>query len=191
MLMCYVDESGDTGLFDANERNSQPVFLLCALMVNQSRLESITREVIHLKQSHFPSYSQGIQHWHDWLKVEVKGANIRRALREDTRKSRRHILGFLSAIVTLLESNDARISARVYIKEPACEFKGASVYSAAMQRLAQTFEDKLIRENENHARERKRSDCPRQPQQGEERPRGAQPLHVELQHTRHGIPLHG
>ena len=148
MLMCYVDESGDTGLFDANERNSQPVFLLCALMVNQSRLESITREVIHLKQSHFPSYSQGIQHWHDWLKVEVKGANIRRALREDTRKSRRHILGFLSAIVTLLESNDARISARVYIKEPACEFKGASVYSAAMQRLAQTFEDKLIRENE-------------------------------------------
>ena len=76
MLMCYVDESGDTGLFDANERNSQPVFLLCALMVNQSRLESITREVIHLKQSHFPSYSQGIQHWHDWLKANVKAFSI-------------------------------------------------------------------------------------------------------------------
>jgi hypothetical protein len=57
MLMCYVDESGDTGLFDANERNSQPVFLLCALIVNQSRLESITREVIRLKQSYFPSSS--------------------------------------------------------------------------------------------------------------------------------------
>lgn len=53
MLMCYVDESGDTGLFDANERNSQPVFLLCALMVNQSHLESITREVIHLTNA-FP-----------------------------------------------------------------------------------------------------------------------------------------
>ncbi|MBQ9431911.1 MAG: DUF3800 domain-containing protein, partial [Kiritimatiellae bacterium] len=75
MLMCYVDESGDTGLFDANERNSQPVFLLCALIVNQSHLESITREVIQLKQKHFPSYSQGTQHWHDWLMVEVKGAN--------------------------------------------------------------------------------------------------------------------
>ena len=148
MLMCYVDESGDTGLFDANERNSQPVFLLCALIVNQSRLESITREVIRLKQSYFPSYSQRAQHWHDWLKVEVKGANIRRALREDTRKSRRHILGFLSAVVSLLESNDARISARVYIKEPASEFKGASVYYAAIQRLAQTFEDKLMRESE-------------------------------------------
>lgn len=148
MLMCYVDESGDTGLFDANERNSQPVFLLCALIVNQSHLESITREVIQLKQKHFPSYSQGTQHWHDWLMVEVKGANIRRALREDTHKSRRHILGFLSAVVSLLESNDAHISARVYIKEPACEFKGASVYSAAIQRLAQTFEDKLMRESE-------------------------------------------
>jgi len=148
MLMCYVDESGDTGLFDANERNSQPVFLLCALMVNQSHLESITREVIHLKQTHFPSYSQGTQHWHDWLKVEVKGANIRRVLREDSRRSRRHILGFLSRVVTLLESHDIKIAARVYIKAPSTEFKGASVYSAAMQRLAQTFEDKLMREND-------------------------------------------
>ncbi|MBR5548674.1 MAG: DUF3800 domain-containing protein [Kiritimatiellae bacterium] len=148
MFMCYVDESGDTGLFDANERNSQPVFLLCALIVNQSHLESITREVIRLKQKHFPSYSQGAQHWHDWLKVEVKGANIRRALREETHKSRRHILGFLSEVVSLLESHDARISARVYIKTPSAEFKGASVYSAAMQRLAQTFEDKLMREND-------------------------------------------
>ena len=69
MLMCYVDESGDTGLFDANERNSQPVFLLCALIVNQSHLESITREVIQLKQKHFPSYSQGTQHWHDCARV--------------------------------------------------------------------------------------------------------------------------
>ena len=185
MLMCYVDESGDTGLFDANERNSQPVFLLCALIVNQSRLESITREVIRLKQSHFPSYSQGTQHWHDWLKVEVKGANIRRALREDTRKSRRHILGFLSAVVSLLESNDTSISARVYIKEPSCEFKGSNVYSAAIQRLAQTFEDKLMRENEKgvivlDSRNKVKNV-----------PRGAQPLHVEFQHTRHGIPLHG
>lgn len=53
MWMCYVDESGDTGQFLADERNSQPVFLLCALIVNQSRLEGMTREVIHLKQRYF------------------------------------------------------------------------------------------------------------------------------------------
>ena len=121
---------------------------LCALIVNQSHLESITREVIQLKQKHFPSYSQGTQHWHDWLMVEVKGANIRRALREGTRRSRRHILGFLSEVVSLLESHDARISARVYVKVPSIEFMGTSVYSAAIQRLAQTFEDKLMRDND-------------------------------------------
>jgi len=80
--------------------------------------------------------------------VEVKGANIRRALREGTRRSRRHILGFLSEVVSLLESHDARISARVYVKVPSIEFMGTSVYSAAIQRLAQTFEDKLMRDND-------------------------------------------
>lgn len=148
MWMCYVDESGDTGQFLAEERNSQPVFLLCALIVNQSRLEGMTREVIHLKQRYFPSYSQGAQHWHDWLKVEVKGANIRRAIREGARKSTRHILGFLSSVMALLENNDARVAARVYIKKPSAEFNGANVYSAAIQRLAQTFEDKLMREHD-------------------------------------------
>lgn len=36
MKMCYVDESGDTGPFDPGERNSQPIFLLCALMLAES-----------------------------------------------------------------------------------------------------------------------------------------------------------
>ena len=31
MLMCYVDESGDTGSLDPNERNSQPMFLISAV----------------------------------------------------------------------------------------------------------------------------------------------------------------
>lgn len=31
MLMCYVDESGDTGSLDPNELNSQPIFLISAV----------------------------------------------------------------------------------------------------------------------------------------------------------------
>ena len=96
MKMCYVDESGDTGPFDPDERNSQPIFLLCALLLDQGDLESLTREIIQLKQVHFPSYGQGVAHWHDWLKVEVKGANLRRALREGHRDSRRFTWNFSS-----------------------------------------------------------------------------------------------
>ena len=148
MLMCYVDESGDTGPFDPTERNSQPIFLLCALMIDQLDLEGITREIIQLKQTHFPSYSQGAAHWHDWLKVEVKGANLRRALREGHKDSRRHIMGFLFQVLSILERHNIKLAARIYIKQPNVEFKGASVYPSAIQRLAQTFEDKLMKEND-------------------------------------------
>ena len=148
MKMCYVDESGDTGPFDPDERNSQPIFLLCALMLDQGDLEFLTREIIQLKQVHFPSYGQGVAHWHDWLKVEVKGANLRRALREGHRDSRRHMMGFLDQVLSLLERHGIRLVARVYVKQPNVEFKGASVYSSAIQRIAQAFEDSLMKSNE-------------------------------------------
>ena len=38
MLMCYVDESGDTGLFDANERNSQSRHCSTAMNVTDTNL---------------------------------------------------------------------------------------------------------------------------------------------------------
>lgn len=148
MLMCYVDESGDTGSFDPAERNSQPIFLLSALMLDQSDLENVTREIMQLKQTYFPSYSQGAAHWHDWLKVEVKGANLRRALREGHRDSRRHIMGFLFHVLSLLERHHIQLAARIYVKQPCSEFKGASVYPSAIQRLSQAFEDKLMKTND-------------------------------------------
>ena len=148
MLMCYVDESGDTGPFDPAERNSQPIFLLCALMLDQRDLESITREIIHLKQTYFPSYAQGATHWHDWMKIEVKGANLRRTLREGLRDSRRHTMGFLFQVLSLLERHRIQLAARIYVKQPGSEFKGASVYPSAIQRLSQAFEDKLMKEKD-------------------------------------------
>ena len=68
MLMCYVDESGDTGLLVPTERNSQPIFLIFAVIVRQSSLKQLTRAIIDLKKRFFPSYGNGVDHWHDWLK---------------------------------------------------------------------------------------------------------------------------
>lgn len=56
MLMCYVDESGDTGSLDPTERNSQPIFLISAVIVRQSALKQLTRSIIELKKRFFPSY---------------------------------------------------------------------------------------------------------------------------------------
>ena len=54
--MCYVDESGDTGSLDPTERNSQPIFLISAVIVRQSALKQLTRSIIELKKRFFPSY---------------------------------------------------------------------------------------------------------------------------------------
>lgn len=148
MLLCYVDESGDTGSYLPNERNSQPVFAISALFVHQSALKSLTCSVIELKKRFFPSYANGVKHWHDWLKVEVKGANLRRAIREGTHESRRHVVGFMEQVVRLMEQHHIRIVSRIYLKTPHSPFDGSSVYAAAVQRLGMAFEDWLQREND-------------------------------------------
>ena len=135
MLMCYVDESGDTGSLDPNERNSQPIFLISAVIVRQSALKQLTRSIIELKRQFFPSYGNGATHWHDWLKVEVKGANLRRALREGTHEAKRHVIGFMDKMLRLMESHHVQIVSRIYLKQPNAEFNGSSVYPAAVQRL--------------------------------------------------------
>lgn len=148
MQLCYVDESGDTGMFVADERNSQPVFALCALLLDQTKLEGLTRRVIELKQQFFPALGQHAAHWHDWLKIELKGADLRRALRERNHRSTRHAMGFLDAVMALLEHHSVRLAARIYVKKPGEAFNGTHVYSAAMQHLAMIFEEWLASKND-------------------------------------------
>ena len=148
MLMCYVDESGDTGALIPTERNTQPVFLISAVIAKQPSLKQLTRAIIDLKKRFFPAYDNGLNHWHDWLKVEVKGANLRRSLREGTHDAKRHVIGFMEQLLRLMEQHHVQIVSRIYLKEPNAAFNGSSVYPAAIQRLTMAFEDKLQRENE-------------------------------------------
>ena len=149
--MCYVDESGDTGTLIPNERNTQPVFLISAIIVKQSTLKQMTRTIIDLKKRFFPAHGNGLTHWHDWLKVEIKGADLRRSLREGTHDARRHAIGFMEQLLRLMEQHHAQIISRIYLKKANATFNGSSVYPAAIQRLAMAFEDKLQRENEQGA----------------------------------------
>ena len=148
MWMCYVDESGDTGSLVPAERNTQPIFLISAVLVKQTSLKQLTRSIIELKKRFFPSYGNGATHWHDWLKIEVKGANLRRALREGTHDAKRHVIGFMDKTLRLMEQHHVQIVSRIYLKTPNAEFNGSSVYPAAVQRLEMAFENRLQRDNE-------------------------------------------
>ena len=45
MLICHVDESGDTGALVPTERNTQPVLLISAVIAKQSSLKQLTRSM--------------------------------------------------------------------------------------------------------------------------------------------------
>ena len=141
MQICYIDESGDTGAFTLDNVNSQPVFLLTGLLMPQDRLSNVTRSVIALKQRHFPNMKPEGNHWHDWLRVEVKGAELRRFIREGGKRKRRLALWFMSQALSILEQNDCRIISRIYVKSVGEEFDGTSVYASAIQRIVAAFEN--------------------------------------------------
>ena len=141
MQLCYIDESGDTGAFTLDNVNSQPVFLLTALFMPQERLANVTRSVIALKQRYFPKMKPVGDHWHDWLRVEVKGAELRRFIREGGRDNRRLALGFMSRALSILEHNDCRIVSRIFVKGVGEDFDGTSVYASAVQRIVTAFDN--------------------------------------------------
>ena len=141
MRLCYIDQSGDTGAFTVDNVNSQPVFLLTALFMPQERLANVTRSVIALKQRYFPKMKPVGDHWHDWLRVEVKGAELRRFIREGGRDNRRLALGFMSRALSILEHNDCRIVSRIFVKGVGEDFDGTSVYASAVQKMITAFDN--------------------------------------------------
>ena len=84
MQVCYIDESGDTGKFVPEVANSQPLFVLSGIVVDQQFLPEMTCSVIELKRKFFPNHGNLNTHWHDWLKSEVKGSYLRQKLNGDS-----------------------------------------------------------------------------------------------------------
>jgi len=143
MQVCYIDESGDTGKFVPEVANSQPLFVLSGVIVDQSALPAMTRAVIELKRKFFPNHGSLNAHWHDWLKSEVKGSYLRQMLREGNRDQRRLVMMFLGKVVELLERNRCSVLSRVYLKAANADFNGTNVYTAAIQHFVTDFKHRL------------------------------------------------
>jgi len=143
MQFCYVDESGDTGAYDATNPLSQPVLILTGLFCRQEQLSELTRDVMMLKKRFFPNRKNIAPHWHDWLRVEVKGSDLRRVLREDAANEQRRVLRFMDQVLRLLERRCVQIASRIYIKTLLPEFDGTSVYASAVQKLVMAFDQRL------------------------------------------------
>ena len=88
--------------------------------------------MLHFSQRLPPMGTLANYNWHDWLRVEVKGAELRRF---------RLALWFMSQALSILEQNDCRIISRIYVKSVGEEFDGTSVYASAIQRIVAAFEN--------------------------------------------------
>jgi hypothetical protein len=143
MRLCYLDESGDTGLLPNATAPIQPVFVIVGLIIDQVTLRAITLEFLQLKVRYFPGRGVGTHHYLDRVKAEIKGAELRRAAVGRSRRKRTHAIGFLDRCVALLEHHHARIVGRVWVKAIGRPMSHRGIYTSSVQRICSYFEHYL------------------------------------------------
>lgn len=144
MQMCYVDESGDTQALIAANQNVTPVCVIVGVSVNQNLLNKLTHDFLTLKSTMYPTLCrQGTSHL-DWVLAEVKGADIRRAMRTGAqRRNRRHAIHFLDMFVKLLEDYGVKIFGRVWIKGIGDSTNERAIYTSSVQAICSYFQSLL------------------------------------------------
>jgi hypothetical protein len=141
--LCYLDESGDTGLLPSATAPIQPVFVIAGLIVNQAALRAITLELLQLKVRYFPGRGAATGHYLDRVKTEIKGAELRRAAVGPSRRKRTHAIGFLDQCMALLERREVRIVGRVWVKAIGRPMSHRGVYTSSVQAICRYFEHHL------------------------------------------------
>lgn len=127
----------------ARNGNDQPVFVLGGIIVDASRLESLTQDFLNLKGRWFPGLPYPSNRHLDKILPEVKGADLRRQATRGTRNPRRHAIGFLEHLLRMLQHYDVRLVVRIWIKEIGAPFSGRPVYTSSIQAIYSYFDNFL------------------------------------------------
>jgi hypothetical protein len=146
--ICYVDEAGCTGTLDTITSSIQPTLVIVGLILDYSRLHKATSDLINTKKSFFPKLLPSTATHLDWIREEIKGADVRKQVCSNSRNERRHAIGFLDAVREIC--NDAKVSivGRVWIKEIATPVKSTSIYTSSIQSVYGDFQRYLREQND-------------------------------------------
>lgn len=113
-------------------------------MIDQRLLENLTRAFVETKARFYPNLIGAGSTRLGRILSEIKGADLRRALRTGApRRNRRQALGFLDALMGLLEYHDARIFGRVWVKPIGEPCDDRSVYTFSVQDICSDFQNLL------------------------------------------------
>jgi hypothetical protein len=137
MYLCYIDESG---AFEApaSTPRATPLMVITGVILGHARLVEVTRAFLGVKARFYPDRAAS-GHQLDGILAEVKGADVRSALRASDRGAQRRAIGYLESTVRLLESNHARLVGRVWVKAPGQAMDPAASYTFAIQDIAAHF----------------------------------------------------
>jgi hypothetical protein len=144
LLLCYLDEAGDTGVLASATSPVQPLFCILALTLPAERLQDFTLEFIDLKHRFFPRKFKLTAARLSRLLVEIKGSDLRAAFRNPDTKLQRHHVHLFRELFALLQHHDCRIFGRVLVKPIAGPMDGNAVYTYSVQDVCRTFQHLLL-----------------------------------------------
>lgn len=139
--ICYIDEAGCSAPLPARKTDIQPLLVVAGLVVHQEALPLLTREFLTLKRTYFPG-SFTSPHLLDDVREEVKGSDLRSAIRKKGHKARTQ-LRFIDDTLGLLERYSCRVLASVWIKGVAMPFKSRETYTQSVQYACKAFQSFL------------------------------------------------
>lgn len=117
--------------------------VIAGLVIDHRRMAELTSDYMRLKQTFYPHALASVRHLLGYILVEVKSTDVRRQLRSKNRDERRHVIGYLDKVVSVLERHNARMIGRVWVKAPGLGLNPASTYTYAIQDMAKHFEHSL------------------------------------------------
>jgi hypothetical protein len=145
--ICYVDEAGCATPLPANSKTDiQPLLVIAGLLVPQNKVGEMTRTFLNLKRRYFPGHFNS-PHYLDDIRDEIKGADIRSAIRKRGPKASAQ-LKFADEVLALLKTIDARLIASIWIKGLGKPFKDKQAYTASVQAVCRHFESALNEKDE-------------------------------------------
>lgn len=140
MKICYIDEAGCTGTLASTKSSIQPVLTITGLFVDYSALHKLTIDLISLKQRFYPKVLPSSATHLDWIKAEIKGADVRKYASSGSRNESRHAFGVMDNVTQLIDTSDAKVVGRVWIKAVGTPVKGVAVYTSSIQSIYSDFQ---------------------------------------------------
>jgi hypothetical protein len=112
--------------------------VILGLIIDAVSVPALTRDFLALKRRHFPGrYLAG--HALDHIKVEIKGSEVLKMTRSESRNARRQADRLRVELLDLVKAHGCQIVGRVWIKESAKAMNPAASYCYAVQDVAQHF----------------------------------------------------